>query len=221
MGCQRLPRHGVADGETPWKGRFRMLQAPSLMAIPGRQMAGRVAQADESRAIERFLRAVERRAVRMAELATRQRDDAVDLVQDAMFGFARHYAGRSPDEWSPLFWRVLDSRIHDWHRRQRVRGRWFAWFDRDGDDGEDPVAAAPDPFEPGPLARLADGEASVALEAALRSLPLRQRQAFLLRLWEGLDVAATATAMRCSEGSVKTHLSRALANLRTRLETHR
>ena len=85
---------------------------------------------------------------------------------------------------------------------------------------EDPIAAAPDAREPGPLARLADGEASAALEAGLRALPLRQRQAFLLRLWEGLDVADTAAAMRCSEGSVKTHLSRALANLRRVLEEH-
>ncbi len=203
------------------KTGVRMLQAPCLMAVPEQRMAERGDRADEcSRAIERFLRTVERRAVRMAELATRQREDAIELVQDAMFGFARHYAGHAADEWSPLFWRVLDSRIHDWHRRQRVRGRWLAWFERD-DDEDDAIGAAPDPAEPGPLARLADGEATAALETALQALPLRQRQAFLLRMWEGLDVAATATAMRCSEGSVKTHLSRALANLRTRLEAHR
>jgi RNA polymerase sigma-70 factor, ECF subfamily len=176
---------------------------------------------DESQAIERFLREIERRALRMAEMATSNREEALDLVQDAMFGFVRHYGTRSPNEWSPLFWRVLDSRINDWHRRQRVRGRWLGWFERGTDDDEDPIAAAPDPGEPGPLARMADGEASKALELALRALPLRQRQAFLLRMWEGLDVAATAAAMRCSEGSVKTHLFRALANLRTYLEAHR
>jgi RNA polymerase sigma-70 factor (ECF subfamily) len=179
--------------------------------------------ADESPAIERFLREVERRALRVAELAAGNREEALDLVQDAMFGFVRHYAKRPSTEWPPLFWRVLDSRINDWHRRQRVRGRWLGWFDHGAgaDENEDPIVTAPDPGEPGPLARLADGEAGVALEAALRALPLRQRQAFLLRLWEGLDVADTATAMRCSEGSVKTHLSRALANLRSYLEAHR
>jgi len=198
-----------------------MLPASCLMAIPDERMTDDARRLDDSRAIERFLRTVERRALRMAELATRQREDAIDLVQDAMFGFVRSYGARDAGEWSPLFWRVLDSRIHDWHRRQRVRGRWFAWLDRRDEDGDDPLEAVPDAREPGPLARLADGEAALALDAALRALPLRQRQAFLLRMWEGLDVAATATAMRCSEGSVKTHLSRALANLRNRLEAHR
>jgi RNA polymerase sigma-70 factor (ECF subfamily) len=175
---------------------------------------------DDARAIEQFMRGVERRALRMAEFATRSRDEALDLVQDAMFAFVRNYSTRPGAEWPPLFWRVLDSRLNDWHRRQRVRGRW--WFkpgDASGDD--DFLSEAPDAREPGPFARMADGEASAALEIALRELPLRQRQAFLLRLWEGLDVADAASAMRCSEGSVKTHLSRALANLRRALEAHR
>ena len=177
---------------------------------------------EASRALETFLRGVERRALRMAELATGQREEALDLVQEAMLGFVRHYGAHDGAEWPPLFWRVLDSRLNDWHRRQRVRGRWWSrpGDARAGEDG-DAIAAAPDLREPGPLARLADDEASIALDAALRGLPLRQRQAFLLRLWEGLDVAATATAMRCSEGSVKTHLSRALANLRRALGEHR
>jgi RNA polymerase sigma-70 factor, ECF subfamily len=175
---------------------------------------------EESRSLDAFLRGVERRALRMAELATGSRDEALDLVQDAMFGFVRHYGGHDGAEWPPLFWRVLDSRLNDWHRRQKVRGRWsFRPDDKDTED--DPIASAPDAREPGPLSRMADGEATVALDAALRELPLRQRQAFLLRIWEGLDVAATSIAMRCSEGSVKTHLSRALANLRRALEAHR
>ncbi len=173
-------------------------------------------------ALDAFLRSVERRALRMAELAVGQREEALDLVQEAMFGFVRHYADKPAADWAPLFYRVLDSRITDWHRRQQVRGRWLvAWLRRsDEDDAEDPVAAAPDPHDPGPLARLAGAEAAGALDGALRDLPLRQRQAFLLRVWEGLDVAATATAMRCSEGSVKTHLFRALASLRRALEVY-
>lgn len=175
---------------------------------------------EKTRALDGFVRGVERRALRMAEFATANREEALDLVQDALFAFVRHYGTRPGSEWPPLFWRVLDSRLNDWHRRQRVRGRW--WFrPDDAGGGDDLVSAAPDLRERGPFARMADGEASAALDVALRELPLRQRQAFLLRLWEGLDVADAAMAMRCSEGSVKTHLSRALANLRRALEAHR
>jgi RNA polymerase sigma-70 factor (ECF subfamily) len=171
---------------------------------------------EASPALERFLDRVARRALRMAELSTGHREEALDLVQDAMFGFVRHYADRAEAEWTPLFWRVLDSRLNDWRRRQRIRGRW--WVSRGADEEADPVDLAADPCEPGPLARLAGDEAARTLDAALRRLPLRQRQAFLLRIWEGLDVADTAKAMRCSEGSVKTHLWRALAGLRRDLE---
>lgn len=177
---------------------------------------------DGTRALERFLRGIERRALRMAEYATGQRDEALDLVQETMLGFVRRYADRPEREWPPLFHRVLDSRLTDWHRRRRVRGRWLAvWLGGNDEDDIDPIAQAADPDEPGPLARLAGAEAAGALDAALAALPLRQRQAFLLRVWQGLDVAATAAAMRCSEGSVKTHLFRAHAALRQALEEHR
>ncbi|MBS0558163.1 MAG: RNA polymerase sigma factor [Proteobacteria bacterium] len=174
------------------------------------------------RTLDEFLKGVERRALRMAELATANRDEALDLVQDAMFGFVRHYAGKPAADWAPLFFRVLDSRLNDWHRRRTVRSRWLAVWTHAGtdDDERDEIAQAPDTNDPGPLLRLAGDEAGQALNAALARLPLRQRQAFLLRVWEGFDVAATANSMRCSEGSVKTHLSRALAALRRHLEDH-
>ena len=176
----------------------------------------------QERMLDQFLKGVERRALRMAELATANRDEALDLVQDAMFGFVRHYAAKPAQEWAPLFYRVLDSRLNDWHRRRHVRSRWLVAFTRnaDADDEADEIAQAPDLNDPGPLLRLAGSEAAKDLDAALANLPLRQRQAFLLRVWEGLDVADTASAMRCSEGSVKTHLSRALASLRRQLGAH-
>jgi len=171
--------------------------------------------------LDEFLKSVERRALRMAELATLNRDEALDLVQDAMFGFVRHYAAKPAADWAPLFYRVLDSRLHDWHRRRQVRSRWLAaWLHDPQDAGADAIAQAPDVSDPGPLLRLAGSEAAHALDAALAKLPLRQRQAFLLRVWEGFDVAATAAAMRCSQGSVKTHLSRALTALRRELEDY-
>lgn len=181
----------------------------------------RVDAAQDERTLNQFLKSIERRALRMAEFATANRDEALDLVQDAMFGFARHYAAKPAAEWAPLFYRVLDSRLNDWHRRRQVRSRWMAVFTHDsGDDESDAIEQAPDQGDPGPLLRLAGSEALQELEAALGRLPLRQRQAFLLRVWEGLDVAATAIAMRCTQGTVKTHLSRALAALRRVLQDH-
>jgi RNA polymerase sigma-70 factor (ECF subfamily) len=172
-------------------------------------------------ALDEFLKAVERRALRMAELAAIPRDEALDLVQDAMLGFVHHYAGKPPAEWPPLFYRVVDNRLNDWHRRHNVRSRWIDHFHAASDDGaEDALEAMVESADPGPLRRLAGREAGQALEAALIALPRRQRQAFLLRLWEGLDGAETAAAMNCSEGSVKTHLSRALAALRRALKEH-
>jgi len=180
-----------------------------------------MADTTNQRALDGFLKAIERRALRMTELATSSREEALDLVQDAMFGFVRHYADKPPADWPPLFYRVLDSRINDWYRRRQVRSRWIGSYLRaPDDDDDDAVVQAPDTADPGPLLRLAGSQAALALDDALRALPHRQRQAFLLRLWEGLDVAATAAAMRCSEGSVKTHLSRALTALRRALEDH-
>jgi RNA polymerase sigma-70 factor (ECF subfamily) len=190
--------------------------------MPDRVDAAKPDVSTINESIDRFLKTVERRALRMAEMATSHRDEAMDLVQDAMFGFVRHYAAKPADEWAPLFFRVLDSRINDWHRRRTVRGRWLAAWTKssDDEDGVDEIAQAPDQNDPGPLLRLAGSEASLALDGALKKLPTRQRQAFLLRVWEGFDVATTASVMRCSDGSVKTHLSRALAALRRALESY-
>jgi len=106
----------------------------------------------DERTLDQFLKSVERRALRMAELATGNRDEALDLVQDAMFGFARHYAAKPAADWAPLFYRVLDSRLNDWHRRRSVRSRWLAvWTRNDDDDEHDEIAQAPDTNDPGPL----------------------------------------------------------------------
>lgn len=150
------------------------------------------------------------------------RDDALDLVQEAMIGLVKKYSRRPEGEWGALFHRILQSRIRDFYRRSRVRNHLFAWLARGDDDDEaaDPIAELADPVEARPEATLAGRAAITELETALRALPLRQQQAFLLRSWEGLDVAQTAYAMGCSEGSVKTHYSRALQRLREQLEDH-
>lgn len=170
--------------------------------------------------LDEFLREVERRALVIAELATRDREEALDIVQDAMLAFVDRYASHDAAEWPPLFHRVLQNRIRDWYRRQQVRRRWRVWLSRDDEDDVDPLETAPDPHGRTPEQEVALAATSDALLAALESLPARQRQAFLLRTWEGLDVAETARAMGCSEGSVKTHLWRALHHLREKLEGH-
>ena len=174
---------------------------------------------DQKKQLDRFLAEVERRALRIAEIAVRDRDEALDLVQEAMIKLARKYAARDREEWAPLFYRILQNGIRDWHRRQKVRNRVMVWFGR-GDGGEDEydaVAAAPDPAARAPADELQAEQALQRLETALGDLPARQREAFSLRTFEGLDVAGTAAAMGCSEGSVKTHYSRAIHSLREQL----
>lgn len=137
-----------------------------------------------------------------------------------MLRMARRYADRDEQALGMLFHSVLQSCIRDWYRRTRVRNRLRSWLGGADDDDPDPLDALPDAREPGPLERLSQKRSLDALERGLQALPLRQQQAFLLRVWEGLDVAQTAAAMGCSQGSVKTHLSRALNTLRGRLEGH-
>jgi len=174
---------------------------------------------NRSRALNQFLAGVELKAFKIAQAALRHEDDALDAVQDAMLQLARAYADRPAQEWKPLFYRILENRIRDMQRRRTVRGRVIAWlpFRGDEDDDEpDAISQAPS-SEPQPLKKLELEEAVGALEKALQELPRRQQQAFLLRTLEGLDVAETAAAMGCSEGSVKTHYFRALQALRAQL----
>lgn len=172
-------------------------------------------------ALDAFLASVERRAYRIALLATRNREDALDAVQDAMLALATRYAARPAEEWPPLFHRILQSRLRDQHRRRVVRNRFRAILGRkDDDDDRDPIQDLPDPANMTPERNVAGDRTGAAIQAAVAALPHRQQQAFLLRMWEGLDVAQTAHAMRCSQGSVKTHLSRALQSLRAQLGDH-
>jgi RNA polymerase sigma-70 factor (ECF subfamily) len=175
---------------------------------------------DETRELNKFLGEVERRAFRIAQVALRDPDDALDVVQDAMLKLARNYASKPSAEWRPLFYRILENGIRDLQRRRTVRKKWMVWLpgvkedpDNEAQDPLDNVASgAADAPE-----LLMQTEAMEKLEVALRELPARQREAFMLRNFEGLDVADTAKAMGCSEGSVKTHYSRAVHALREQL----
>jgi RNA polymerase sigma-70 factor (ECF subfamily) len=172
-----------------------------------------------SRALDQFLISVERRAFKIAQLGLRNDDDALDAVQNAMMKLVQSYASRPETEWRPLFHRILANCIRDMQRRRTVRGRVMSWLpmrETEDDEDFDPIAQAPSQ-DAGPARRLELDEAIGVLETAISELPARQQQAFLLRNFEGLDVGETASAMGCSEGSVKTHYFRALENLRARL----
>ena len=158
--------------------------------------------AAEPATLQDFLAAIGPRAYRFAEAGLRHRDDALDAVQDAMTRMLA-YRDRPGSEWPPLFWTVLRSRIIDIQRRNRIRLRWLSPHDPDDD------AVAWDANTPDPARAHAGQQAWQQIADALRRLPTRQREAFTLRVLEELDVASTAAVMGCSEGSVKTHLSRA------------
>jgi len=176
--------------------------------------------------IEQFLIHSEKRAFIMARVATRDEEVALDIVQDAMLKLVSKYSNKNNHEWPPLFYRILQSRINDWHRRQKVRNRWRSWLGKEAENSQD------NEFRDSPLENKSyendklpeDGvnslEFSETIEVAVSALPLRQQQAFMLRAWEEYNTAETASIMGCSDGSVKTHYSRALAALRDSLQDY-
>ena len=172
--------------------------------------------------LDAFFHHVEKRAYRMMLYAVRDADIAKDLVQDSMLKLLEKYSDKPAAEWAPLFYTILNRRLIDWQRRKKVEqllGLFLPW--RQGGEEEDAEPAynkVADPA-PNPEGLLAGQQAGIAIEAALGKLPPRQRQAFILREWEGLSVKETAVAMQCTEGSVKTHHFRAMRKLR--LDLHR
>jgi len=168
------------------------------------------------RELSDFLAAVERRAFKQAMFATRDEQAALDIVQDSMLKLAEKYATRPPTELPMLFQRILQNTIRDHFRRQKVRALWttpISALSGADDDERDPLetleAHSGSSPQNAPSEQLGQAQALEIIEKALRQLPQRQREAFLLRYWEDMDVAEAAAVMGCSEGSVKTHCSRA------------
>ena len=175
---------------------------------------------DADVALNAFLLEVQTGAFRMAVLATRSEAEALDLVQDAMLRWVKRYRDKPQTEWKPLFFRVLQNRIRDWQRRSILGSRIFLSTQAPQDDESTEDAATMEyagPESDTPDSKAANGEFSKALIGALRELPKRQREAFVLRTWQGLSTRETAAAMGCGEGSVMTHLSRAHQALRCHL----
>ncbi len=165
-----------------------------------------------------FLQSVESRAFKRTVYAVRDEEAALDIVQDAMIRLAQSYSDRPTSEWPMLFQRILSNATLDWFRRQKVRNAVMQNFsDLESRSGEDDIGDILETLLPADKIGTESAADSVSraqillsIEEELKNLPTRQREAFLLRYWEELDVAETAAAMGCSDGSVKTHCSRAV-----------
>jgi RNA polymerase sigma-70 factor, ECF subfamily len=167
--------------------------------------------------LDTFLASVEKRAFKQAVYAIRDDDTALDLVQEAMIKLATKYVERPAAEWPMLFQRILQNVINDHFRRQKVRNTWITLLSNlrgdDDDDGSDPLETIEAEQGTERAESTADKvereQIMTIIESEIQKLPRRQREAFLLRYWEDMDVAETAQVMGCSQGSVKTHCSRA------------
>lgn len=197
------------------RGRFRVV----AVLIIQRCHRARKTELASYQEISTFLAEVQRRAFKQAMFAVKDEDAALDAVQDAMLKLTEKYSGKPAAELPMLFQRILQNTIHDHFRRQKVRLTWTTLLSAFGqkdekDDDYDPLetmaAKSDSSIADDPARQVEQGEIVALIEQAVSRLPARQRQAFLLRYWEELDVAEAAAAMGCSEGSVKTHCSRAV-----------
>lgn len=166
---------------------------------------------------------MERRAYKQALFAVRDSDTALDIVQDAMLKLAEKYGGKPAGELPLLFHRILQNTVRDFYRRQKIRSLWttlLSSFSKEGDGEDDPLETLqPDGGSSigTPHAEFEQAQLLAIIEKEIGNLPPRQREAFIMRYWEELDIAETAAAMGCSAGSVKTHCSRATHALATAL----
>ncbi len=172
--------------------------------------------------LSEFLKSIERRAFKRTCYHVRNDESALDIVQDSMMKLAEHYGHKPANEFPPLFQRILSNTTLDWFRRQKVKNAMFSSFGdfQTADDEEDNYdileslsRADLAPEFDNPQTTQERAQTLLGIEKEILLLPNRQREAFLMRYWEELDVAETAAAMGCSEGSVKTHCSRAVQAL--------
>ena len=173
------------------------------------------------RELSDFLKSVEKRAFKRSIYHVRDEEAALDIVQDSMMKLAEHYGDKPPAELPMLFQRILSNCTLDWFRRQKTRNALFSNmsdFEASTDDGEFDLLETYSLAQGSQQVESAEDSTRRAqvlreIESQIQELPARQREAFLMRYWEDMDVAETAAAMGCSEGSVKTHCSRAVQAL--------
>jgi RNA polymerase sigma-70 factor, ECF subfamily len=165
-----------------------------------------------------FLKSVEKRAFKRSVYHVRNEESALDIVQDSMMKLAEHYGHKPVEELPMLFQRILSNTTLDWFRRQKTYGALFSSmsdFESSSDDGDFDLLETLDATSNSEQNESTEKQTERAqtlreIEVEIQQLPARQREAFLMRYWEEMDVAETATAMGCSQGSVKTHCSRAV-----------
>lgn len=172
--------------------------------------------------MEAFLKSVEKKAFRIIQIATGGADDALDILQESMMAFVRRYSAKDESEWRPLFYKVVQNKIRDWLRKERLKRFLFfsipAHRKEESQTEPDPIDTVPDLQNANPLTEAKTSQAMARLDIILKQLPRREQQVFLLRAWEGLSTKETATAMKCTEGTVKTHYFRAICKLKEELE---
>ncbi|AEJ00296.1 RNA polymerase, sigma-24 subunit, ECF subfamily [Nitrosomonas sp. Is79A3] len=173
-----------------------------------------------------FLAETERRAYKQAMFAVHDEHVALDIVQDSMMKLALKYASKPIEELPLLFQRILQNTIRDYYRRQKIRSLWTTLFsaftpndqskNQEDFDILETLQIKPESnFAEEPDTQLERVQLIGLIENAMEILPARQREAFILRYWEEMSLAETAVIMKCSEGSVKTHCSRAVHTLAT------
>lgn len=190
----------------------------SLFNAPPPQGKHRLATEQE---LSDFLKGVEKRAFKRSVYHVRNVESALDIVQDSMMKLAVHYGDKPVAELPMLFQRILSNCTLDWFRRQKTRTALFSNmsdFESAGEDGEFDLLETLNTLNHSDQTESAESATQRAqtlhqIENEVQALPARQREAFLMRYWEELDVAETAAAMGCSQGSVKTHCSRAVLAL--------
>ena len=179
---------------------------------------------DDYQTMEKFLCYIEQRAFHYIRASVGNIEDTHDIVQESMYKLVQKYAGKSPAEWKPLLYRIMSSKVTDFHRRRAIREKFIFQTPARVKEGEDYLQSqALDAIARDSEAPLPSLERELRVDKliqSIRELSLRQQQAFMLRCWEGMSTRDTAIAMGCSEGSVKTHYSRAMIQLREQLEDH-
>lgn len=178
-------------------------------------------QEDTEQHFRLFVEKMTGRALVMMESSSGHHDVAMDIVQESFIALHQNYLKRPVEEWTPLFYTILNHRLMDWHRREQRKQKRFAWFKpilMELEESEvDPALLVEDTRNINPAEFLSQSHTIEEIQKAIARLPIRQQQAFLLRAWENMDTKTTAQIMECSEGSVKTHYHRAIQTLRSNL----